>query len=1751
MALDAAAKAVPTVTLERAILAARLGVTLPRCGWRPHQHRGSVRKYEPESTPVEPLDSATEAAIARVQHLVDTIASEPMPRLRIPFIPWSHDTEGRLHLDFASDGVRPAERAVTRTNELEPDRAAILWQHIVNEIASDFARVDRQGLSSGRVFLGPKDRLIFWPRYLNALLLHVPVALGRIFDLFSVLARAGVKLDVKSAYRALELAPADAAYHAAIIDGVWVTFTHLSFGMAQSPAMFTRAIAVTVERYRDSLPATSAALAQYVDDSGLSALTPATAVVAGEHLLTALLRDGWWPSIAKTFMHPASRLYYTGFVADFENRAVRLAKSKTDKVMDLLQTVTRPTDDAIRSAALTNPSPAVPPAAQRHQPPGAVPAAPTAPDPGGDGTQRYHHPPSVTDSAEALPPRATAGVRLTAPFQPPSTPDSAAASPPRACGAGGNPTLLPAPPSGPTSAAASPPRACGAGGNPTLLPAPPSGPTSAAASPPRACGAGGSAPHPPPPGTPDSAAATPRSRGTGDGEQPNRPPPNTIFDPQWRLPPGFLPDQDPLPAPTSLRLPTPSGSRIDITPDEFYAISKITGYLSWFQVCLPFLAPWRAALHDLQTSGRWTPLSAEAFDQLFAILPVAHLWRRRIDPVPGPTLHVVSDGSATGWGAVVFLPGRAPVRLSGRFSETDMAQSSTYREAVAAVRAVQAAVDAGLRFADVAVTVDSQSLVGSASGHARSAVVASALIPLATWAAQGLVVGFSWWSRASEGHQQPDALSEAAGARPWPLRPEVLRDTFIATGGWDVDIASDHDSTSAPSYATFNPDLSSERGRAAVLDAVLDPNTTTGWRGTLQSVTVHPDEAAFANPLRSALAPLAARIRPDGSFPFRLILVAPTSPAGFWGQHLTRLQRAASVRIPLPPDATTPPRPGATGDPRPLSAYVLGPAPPARASPRPLTPQIRALLDARHRSGPSPPAGPPPTVGPTAPHHCQPPGGAAQRRPPPAHPVRHRPRRQPPPPSRDHAAYRSSFGTPANTALARSGHPPGDRPDGKTHGAGAFLTPPPRRNPPETRAPPQPVAGRAARVPAPPAAAPRPTATFRARRPHPSPPAPTAHAFLTPPHRRARGAPASAAVATAPPARTRAAVASGAPAGTASALPAATRSAPPTAPSARAFVTPSPPERRHHSAAAGARAGAAAAAAPVTSHAAASPATAPGRSHVASRKRAAGAGAGPTRSPAPDPKRQRTQATTSAAAATAPDRSNPPPPLRTAPTTFRQWFLVLRDFLQGRGGGAVDADVPRQLQGDLAAARSTVRLKAVAGSSRRGRATRRLAVLAASVRVLDEPCTPAALNALATAYALRRLRRPPPFGWLPANAATTESDLSSVAALARLAGLGPVAPVCGSDAAAYLRARGAGQRREHSDAFPIHLSDILAAEPPHDPSRSPTPQWWTWAAITVLSYMCLRPGILQHLRPAMFVGYDRGWVFCWRWVSKTSACDILDPELRSATIRVMAARGPALDRIFAAAAKHRPGQTMFPAAAISDEALGRFVRERVHDVPPSFTIRTYGVRVAADLEAMELGVPGDLIDALFWWKRSSQSTRLYYGGLSIARMFAFSEHRVRLRFIHTHPGRYDARITGSAPPPTWAAIRGDGLPKLPPKFHTDLQAAWAVDASALRDTKERYVRQNASTTEWDAVNLQGDQEEPAEADEVIPPCSDGDEQSDAPSDVSIDCSSCHTHLSRHRAGMFCDSKGCRYVKCRKCHRSPRVGFFCPQHKPPL
>ena len=475
------------------------------------------------------------------------------------------------------------------------------------------------------------------------------------------------------------------------------------------------------------------------------------------------------------------------------------------------------------------------------------------------------------------------------------------------------------------------------------------------------------------------------------------------------------------------------------------------------------------------------------------------------------------------------------------------------------------------------------------------------------------------------------------------------------------------------------------------------------------------------------------------------------------------------------------------------------------------------------------------------------------------------------------------------------------------------------------------------------------------------------------------------------------------------------------------------------------------------------------------------------------------------------------------------WLTALKGYVKGEAAGIKDPSLPESLQPFVAVARATCRLKAMMGSDRPRKALRYMTVLASSLAdVPDAGLSPAVIDALAVTYAVRRLEVEPPFGWKRvAKANTVGSDLSSIAAMSRRAGH-PLPNQCGPTAAAYLQSRGAGASKENSDAWPIHLADLISIQP----ADVTSPDWIVWSGLILLSAFCLRPGVIQHLTPEHFLEWDGGFVLIWQWAFKAGAgVDVMDPELKSPVTRISAARFHTLTDLFS-----RVRSMKHPWRKVSSEAMSEFIRKHFPSAPEGFTLRPYGIRVAADVSAMALDLDEDLTNALFWWRRVLRSMRNYYGALSIRRMYAFSEARTRLKCVHITPGRFDARLRGPLPSFSAKALLKSKTPLPPQPEPAKLQAAWVSDGATLAT---RRLADLAKTTlppaVWSAL--------PADAPEG--PSSSDD---DADSDMSIDCDKCDAHVSRHRRATLCDEPDCPKGRCTRCH-TYNTGWRCDEHPP--
>jgi hypothetical protein len=1653
---------VPSSARLRATRALALAFHLKRLGWHPHQHRGdgAITVVESESTPGPTLCAADSASLDKLKEKIYLAYSETPAVYPGILHRAQHPDKGTVALRWASD-ERPNEMTFTRPTTAD---GAIIWRTLVYELAAGWA-VSALSLSAGLVFLGPRQRFIYWPRMLNTLLMHMTVVMGSVFDLFTVVGTLGLKMDIKAAYRLILLDPVDAQFMGAVVDGVWIQFLRLPFGLGQSPAIFCALLGATIAKSRATMTNTTTAMSAFMDDLALAALNAAGLIAAADRLVDAFLADGWWISVAKIFLTPAARLLYIGLIVDFKQRTIQIAASKVTKLMIMLRAVERPTDAVVRTApdslrrrdSISAPS--VTAASTASRLPGvfllnAIGGSPTT----------WLRPPVlvfITPSSVAEARR----VGIANQFVPFDTRSGVLRTIANCIDKNRRLKLtfllimnfseislfIPEIPIGWSTE------------HSFVI---------------------------------HYADTEGQCRSGGD---------LVLFDRQDSLPPFVCTHRRrELPLPAELMRPQPNISlrSREITPQTFSALSSAVGMLSWFRQVLPFIGFWLFHIYETIYSGVWSTDGIAAFDHLFGLAPMLSSWGRLVR-TPDAVLTIVTDGGV-GWGA--FIPAAsqhdACVRFAGILPPHFRLESSTSREAWAAVCAIRAAFALQRPFDSVRVYTDSKGGAAAFSrGRAGSSTLALALNAIANFAVQGLIVDFEWKERSQDSQPIADALSSAAAAITvsWKLHSHVVSFIWDFTGGWSLDMAASHETSWAPRYAT--PDMPVSERRRVLLGECAGPMSHIGWIGQTSDVTIGVADVAFCFPPWSLLPLLASRMR---SRPFPLLLIAPSadSSESWWGPSIRYLAQSADHIRFLGKSVSFPPidfRVPNADDPRPLFLYIFGVRRESLSTSRPQwwTPwRLTVCGDI----------------------HCNP--GHSDV-----------------PPFLRHIVVMTMYKTVRGVILSilvrfyyasncllfmfawMCSFRSNDCICGMLRELGKCFSMVPQMGPRICR-------GAFQR-------------TFDGLNsfphgycdtmvhvsdigyaillllscgdihPNPGPlssPDQSLSDFL-----RSLSGPRDA-----PPSTVK---------GDPIAL-----SGPPTAVS----------DRRN------------------------APFTTRSRDRVTVERSDGSLSA------------LLVAVHVASASQFAPDVSVALPPtctgaVRRLPTfvpqrrvaselSVREWLTLIITFAAGKAPRIVDPSVPRALLIDVAHASAVVRAKAAMGSSRGLRAPRYLAQLARYHRLEDHMATEQTIAALCTAYAVQRVRVPPPFGWYNCGAAAALLDLSAISMASRRAGV-PLPPYCGSsDGHAFLVARGANDKKESSAAWPLHVSDLMV-DPPVDGS----PDYLPWCALMVGGLFCLRTGILFNLTRRMFLSYMDGYILIWRHVTKRSKGDILDPSARSRVAHVTAAKHAALPNILSA--KFPPGAAgagvassqdapLFP--GLSWAAMNDFVRKVVPDVPVSFDIRSYGIRVAADTEAMELGVPGSMVDGLFWWRRETPAaSKTYYSGLNIRLMFLFSEARQHMRWRHITPARYYCVLTRA--PPIWTAIAcAETDPPLPPLDPVLVDLAWEAEAPYLAD--RRWSRVDGSKLPawtWDSLPSSPPPGSVAIVLRRPRPVSDGDDDDDVRSeggygsDLSVDCSRCAAHISRHRRCAMCDDPdgACRWALCRVCCPSVTTSVYCPRHVP--
>lgn len=398
------------------------------------------------------------------------------------------------------------------------------------------------------------------------------------------------------------------------------------------------------------------------------------------------------------------------------------------------------------------------------------------------------------------------------------------------------------------------------------------------------------------------------------------------------------------------------------------------------------------------------------------------------------------------------------------------------------------------------------------------------------------------------------------------------------------------------------------------------------------------------------------------------------------------------------------------------------------------------------------------------------------------------------------------------------------------------------------------------------------------------------------------------------------------------------------------------------------------------------------------------------------------------------------------PQTLSDWLTAVRDD-QVVLGTALSKEAERYAA-EVTASLSSSRRRARGRQPRAAGAAGRMLRLAEALGTEKATATPEAWDTLAFIYVASRLpgRVPSPVDWGPhVQPATVRDELSAVAEALRTRGA-TVPPYLGTRASRYLKARGAFQRVEASNALPLSLAWLLTVEPREDAPEHPI-----WASRVLQSGFVLRPGMAGLVRKGNLVAWGPGFVLTWVVRDKTRRGDEERPDAPLSQWRVSACghvKVAAVIRGYHAAAAH-DRDLIFPTA--TPRAVMEWLRS-VRTVSPTEVQRltAHGFRTAADTELLELGAPAEWINALGHWARATVEGRAsvtYYGSLDLGKLMMLTARMGEVDLHHPAPG---VHVTLASPGPVdwdaaWEAYRKE-LPKDPPQIR-EAVAALLVEES--------------------------------------------------------------------------------------------------------
>ena len=294
-------------------------------GWRPHQEEEAWDRVEEGAEPAPALSQPLAGAVLRMQAMVCGHPRRPR------FFSAEEGAAGGVTIGVQGPVGPAAPVTVTGAR----DREAV-WKALVADVA---AGVLERGavVAKGRVFVGPKDRVIYDPAAVNA---AIPIGArsvryGTVSEAYAFGVGLAVKLDLKDAFKSVCVARDDRPYLGLEVDGVVLRYAALPFGLATAPKLFVGCLART-------LAAVDACrLVAYMDDILVLGADEAEVVGALGRVVTALVEDGWRVSARKTYARPTAGPLFLGFRLGLGDRTIALSRLKLPGVLAKADLVAR------------------------------------------------------------------------------------------------------------------------------------------------------------------------------------------------------------------------------------------------------------------------------------------------------------------------------------------------------------------------------------------------------------------------------------------------------------------------------------------------------------------------------------------------------------------------------------------------------------------------------------------------------------------------------------------------------------------------------------------------------------------------------------------------------------------------------------------------------------------------------------------------------------------------------------------------------------------------------------------------------------------------------------------------------------------------------------------------------------------------------------------------------------------------------------------------------------------------------------------------------------------------------------------------------------------------------------------------------------------------------------------------------------------------------------------------------------------